>query len=326
MKRLILLALVFQAFLFLSPSCFGQTYNFQPEWKKGQKKKIEIIRTEKDFVNDELESEATYSSEASIHVLNVTDEKIKLEILFENIALQKIVDFYDRLGEEMGEYRTLKLIYEVDKKTLEADLINWEESKEFMDKSYEKIRTIFEEKVPDMAPMLGLVLGPLQRGFNNKENMEEYMQPRIEYLFSPFHKDFRVQETIAITESADNPFSPGKKTTSVTKFTLQQLDKASQTCEIEKVIEIDLTEYREMMRSLMESFSSAFEASDSTKNAMGKEIDELEFDMGNQQLISFDYNSTWVTKVVTKVTVLGTVPGEGKKRSEIISEATIKDM
>lgn len=320
MKRFFTISL-----LIVSTLGFSQEYNFKPQWTKGDIKQITITQNEKKYEDDELISDTTIYNDARIKVLKENKDYYTLEILYENQALRAAQEFYDKLNEELKEYKDLKLIYSVNKETAESELLNWEDAQQFMNNSFDQISTVLDEKSPDVAPFVGMVFMPIKEAFKSKENIEEYMEDNIGYILTPFNKNFKVGETITSTETAENPFNPMQEISATTLLTLESVDKEAKTCTINQEVELDLTEFIEMIKSMMQKMSQSFGANDSITEEKSKEMDDFEIDIEKIQVITFDYQSTWVTKVVGTGIFSGIDPKKGiKKRKEVITTTIIK--
>ncbi len=80
-----------------------------------------------------------------------------------------------------------------------------------------------------------------------------------------------------------------------------------------------------MMKGMMQKMAQSFGANDSITAEKSKEMDEFEMDVENLQVITFDYETTWVTKVVGTGIVSGTDPKKGiKTKKEVITTTIIK--
>ena len=119
MKRIFTISL-----LTISTLGFGQDYNFKPQWTSGDIKQITITQVEREYEDDELISDTIIYNDARIKVLKENKDNYTLEILYENQALRAAQEFYDKLNEELKEYKDLKLIYSVNKVTAESELLN----------------------------------------------------------------------------------------------------------------------------------------------------------------------------------------------------------
>lgn len=313
------------SFLLISIFGYSQDYNFKPQWKQGDVKAITIAQVERNYEDDKLISDTTIYNDARIEVLKDNKDSYTLEILMENQALRAAKEFYDKLGDDLLDYRDLKLIYSVNKVTAELELQNWEDAQKFMNNSFDQISSVLENKAPEVAPFIGMVFMPLKEIFKSRENIEAYMKDNIGYILTPFNKAFEVGQTITTTETGDNPFNPMQEISVTTLLTLESINQEENTCTINQKVELDLSEFIEMMKGMMQKMSESFGANDSITAEKSKEMDEFEMDIENLQVITFDYKTTWVTKVVGKGIVSGTDPKDGTKtKKEIITTTTIK--
>ncbi len=320
MNRIFTLAL-----LMVSIVGYGQDYNFKPLWKKGDLKHVAITQVEREYEDGELISDTTYFNEARIEVVGAAKDDFILEILLENQALRSATEFYDKLGNELKEYQDLKLIYSVNKETAKSELQNWEDAQEFMNNSFEQISVVLNDKAPDLAPYIEMVFMPVREIFKSKENIEAYMDENIGYILTPFNKSFAVGETMTLTETGENPFNPMQEMSVTTLLTLESVNKKAQTCIINQEVELDLSEFIEMMKDMMRKMAESVGADEGITAEKSEEIAGFEMDIENQQIITFDYKTTWVTKVVSTGVISGTDPKKGTKtKNEIISTAVIK--
>lgn len=315
MKRTITLA-----FIAISAIGFSQEYNFKPLWKKGDVKQITISQVEKEFENGILITDTTIYNEARVKVLKDNKDHYTIEVLYENQALRAAMVFYDKIGEELKDYKNLKLIYSVNKETAESELLNWEEAQKFMNNSFELITSLLEEKAPEFASFTGLVFLPLKETFKSKENIEGYMETHIGYLMIPYNKNFKIGETITKIDTGESPFNPMQEISTTTLLTLESVDEATKSCIIKQEVKLDLTEFIEMMKGIMQKMAESFGANDSITAKKSKEMDEFEMDIQNIQVITFDYENSWVSRVINSAIVTGTEPRDGTKtRKEVIS-------
>lgn len=310
------------AFIAISTLSFGQIYNFKPLWKKGDVKKITIEKVERKYEDGKLIYDTISYNEARIEVLKDNKVSYTLEVLMENQALSSAIEFYDKLGEELKDYKDLKLIYSVNKKTAESELLNWEEAQKFMNESFGQITTVLEEKAPDMAPFFGLAFMPLQEMFKSKENIEEYMKTSIGYILTPFNQNYKVGETITNTESGENPFNPMQEISATTLLTLKSVNEKYKSCIINEEVQFDLSEFKEMFKGIAQQMSKSFGANDSVTAVA---IKDFEMDVENLKVITFNYETSWVEKIVNTGIFITTDPKKGvKTKKEIIEKSIIK--
>jgi len=320
MRKIITVALIL-----FSTLSFSQEYNFKPKWNKGDVKQISVNTVEKEYEDGKLISDTTHYNEARIKVLKDNKEDYILEILLENQALKTAQLFYDKLGEELKDYRDLKLIYSINKKTAESDLLNWKEAQKFMTESFGQISTVIEKKVPDMASIIKFTFLPIEITFESKEGIEGYMQTNIGYILTPFNQNFKLGETITTAESANNPFNQMQEVSATNLLTLESVDEQTKTCIINEKLELDLSQFIEMMKGMMQQMSKSSGVNDSTITEKSKEMDDFDFEFNNFKVITFNYETSWVEKVVNTGTVLSTRPKDGvKTKKEVIATIIVK--
>lgn len=320
MRKIITIAL-----LAASTLGFGQDYNFKPNWNKGDIKRITITQVEKEFEDAELISDTTIYNQATVKVLKENKDSYRLEVLLENQALSAALEFYDKLGEELKAYKDLKLIYSINKETGNSTLLNWKEAQKFMNKSFDQITNVLKDKAPEIAPYMGLVFMPIKESFKSKENVEAFTESNIGYILIPFNKDFKIGETITKTESEDNPFNPMQQLSATTLLTLESVNESSKTCLIKQEVQLDLSEFIEIMKGMMQKMAESFGANDSITETKMNEMDEFDMNIENIQAITFDYETTWVTRVVGTGVVTATDPTKGiKTKNEVVTTTIVE--
>ena len=313
MKRIFALALIR-----LSSLAFCQEYHFKPLWKKGEQKKISITQVEEEFEDGELISSETTYNDASIKVVKDNKDTYTLEILMENQALKAAIELYDKLGDELTDGKDLKLLYSVNKETAEAELLNWKEAQKFMHNSIDQITAILDEKVPDIAPFMGMVFLPIKEIYKSKENIEASMEENIGFILTPFNKDFKLGEPISTTEVGDNPFNPMSEMSFTTNLTLKSVDEANKICTLQQEIEFDLSAFNQMIKDMMLKMTEAFGVDDSARAKQKKDLEDFKMDIETKEVLSFNYQSTWVNKVVNTYTISGKDPKSGlETRKEV---------
>lgn len=311
--------------LAISILCFGQDYSFKPNWKVGEAKKIVISQVEREYEDDELIQDSTTYNEASIKVLEDNEGSYTFELLMENQALVATMAIYETIGEDLDDYKNLKLTYSINKETGKADLLNWEDARDFMNESFDQITGVLEEKAPGVASFSGLLFMPMKEAFKSKENMEGYMESSVGYFLTPFQNDYKIGETVEKIESGENPFNPRQEVSTTTKQTLRSINEKTKIATIDKEVILDLSEFIEMMKGMMLEMAKSFGVSDSAAINKTNEIDDFEMDITNREVIEFNYETTWVTKVVSTATVKGFDPKKKQKtKTEVITTTLVK--
>lgn len=313
-------------FLALSTLGMSQTYNFKPEWKKGDERTVHLTQVEKEYENDELISNLTTTyDEAVLKVIDETDEFYTLEVNYEDQTLKALEDLNEELAEKLKQYKGVQLEYSINKQTGEASLNNWEEARDRSLNSLNSINEIVEASAPDFAPFLSVVLNPLKEVFSSKENVEAYMSNYIGYLLVPYNQSLEVGNRISVEEMGANPFNPNQEIKTTTHLTLKNVDEKIKVCNINQEIEFDLTAFIAAMKDMMKGMMESFGVDEEKAKEQSKEFDNFEMDMANTMQIEFDYKSSWVKTAVGEVLVLSTDPRDGKKKKKEVVITRILD-
>lgn len=293
-----------------------------PKWKVGEKKTATIMQHETEYKYGKLIEDTITYRNVEIKVISENENEYILSVINENIALRSAVNFYEKMGEELSKYKNLELKYKINKKTGKAELINWKESQKFMDESFAQITKLIEKKVPEMASFAKLAFVPIEGIFKSKKNIESYMNGEIGYLLFPYDKKFVIGDTLKISESTQNPFNPKDSISQTTLAYLNNINDAKKVCDINTTDILDLAEFKKMMKTMIEKMAKSFGAEESSQ-AKTKEIDDIDFNITNLSVITFDYNKTWPLKVVKTGKVIATTP-KGKTEKTVVSTIEFK--
>ena len=303
-KNILLLSLIL-----VSGHSWSKVYNLKPTWKVGDKKHVQISFDEKEYLNDSLISDTLYFNEADIKVISETKSHYKLSVKFENQIWKTAALFYDKLGEDLPEYRNLDLRYKIDKKTGEATLLNWKEAKSFIDNGFKQMEKLIQKKDTTGVgvDILDLAFGPVKSMLKDKEGVEGYMMSNVDYFISVYNHDFELGKRITTVDSTENPFNPRETISQKTSYTLKSINKKKHFL-IEEEVELDLTQFMSMMKEMMKSMGKSFGASDSSLTEKEKELEDFSMDMENKTNVYYNKKSGWVEKVIRTGAVVANDP------------------
>ncbi|AFM04385.1 hypothetical protein Fleli_2001 [Bernardetia litoralis DSM 6794] len=301
--------LAFLLLFIISYTLQAQDFNFKSSWKVGIEKKITRITTEKKYEADSLIESSELIENTLVKVISETKDSYTLEILKENQAMILTKVFYEEIEQELPKYKMLKLIYEVSKKTGEYKLLNWTEVKNLVDESLEQIEKTLEGTEYDgMGSLISL---SVISSFMNEKATLEYMKNEIGFIFIPFSQTFTLNDTISITDSGTNPFNSAQGLSAQTHLILQKVE--NNTATFKQIMEIDMSEVIDMVKSMMESMTKSMNLDENSRAEKLKEIDEIEMAMNHEQVIIFDIESSWVKSVEMTMKVSGFDPQKGKR-------------
>jgi hypothetical protein len=211
----------------------------------------------------------------------------------------------------------------VNKETADSELQNWEDAQKFMNNSFDQISSVLKEKVPDVAPFIGMVFMPLEEIFKSKENIEAYVEVNFGHILTPYNNNFKLGETTTKTETQENPFNPMQEISVTKLLTLESVNKKSKVCKINQEIELDLSEFIEMIKGMMQEMAETFSVNDSITAEKSKEMDDFEMDIESLKVIIFNYGTSWVEKVISTGIIKGIDPIKGVKTKTEVVETTI---
>lgn len=315
-----------QLFLFLfcttlSLTIQAQSYSFHPKWKVGETKTVSTTFTKKKFLKDSLTSQETENEAYHLKVLGETDTHYTIVLKYENVVLEALKPMYDKLDKELEAYKELSFEYKIDKKTAEYELVNWQESNSFIEHSFNKVMEVFSKKTDEDTTFIKNMLKPYLELFKDKKSMADYLSSDILDLLIPYNNELVLHKTKVVSDSAANPFNPKQIISATTKTTLRSVDKQKSVCSIDVEFIPDLTAYKKMIQTMMLKFAEMAKVSDESKDKKIKEIEEIDINISQKQIYTFNYATSWLQKIEKTNIVFGTDPKKGK--SKTISTATV---
>lgn len=311
--------------LFLS-SCFcsiGQSITFLPDWKKGDARTYDIHTEKKEFMNDSLTEQQEEHRELKVSVAATDVNAITLKVLYDDVIWKLAEPLLMMVGAE-AKAKRMELIYNVSRRTGEAQLVNWKEAKKFMDASFKEVKTAVKEHDKDLGSMMAVLFAPIEKVLESKENLEAYMKEDVGFLFVPFNRAFILGDTISDTSSTPNPFDPSQQISSTEHFVLRSLDEETGKAEIVHIIDVDFSQIMEMLKSMMRQMAKSFGADEATTEKKMKEADEINMEAVIQRVHEFDRNSSWVERSVGTAVIIGNDPSTGSRRNETTVTATAR--
>lgn len=311
-------------FFFWSTFCaYAQEHLFLPTWTKGDSRTFTIHSETIKYKNDSITEQEEERFDLNVTVTGADKESYTLKVLYDDVVLRMARPLFEMMDEEM-KARKMQLIYKVDRTTGEAELMNWKEAQRFLQNSFEELRTMLSRKDENMVSLMNVMLAPVEQIFASKENLAAYMEEGIGFLFVPFNKPFVIDGTITTTETGENPFDPAQEMTMTEHVTLRSVDGSTQIATIEKTIDMDLSQFIEMMKNMMRQMAQGMGVDQESIDAKLKEADELDITMVNEQMVEFNISTSWVDRSVATATVEAVEPGKGKSRSETVVTVTAK--
>jgi hypothetical protein len=303
-------------------SAFSQKkeYSFRPVWKAGEKKTITISQHETEVKQGELVSDTTTYTQREVVVLKDNPDHYIVAVKFENIVMASVARFYERIGEDLPQYRNVELHYSVNKSSGKAELINHNEVKKYLDDNFKQVFKVIKKNNPDLEGIVKMVLNPVINVLKEKKNLESYFANEVDYLFSSFEKKYTKGDTITVTERCANPFNKSDSLNAVTTTCLSEINESAKIATINNVQVMDMTEFKKLLVEMMGKMAKSFGAEDSTVTRKSKELDDFQMEVTMNEVILLDYTTGWPVKVVRTGRVYADEPKKGKSEKIVIKE------
>lgn len=307
-------AIVFLLFSFtINATLFAQApVTFQPNWKVGDKRVATIVETETEYLNGEVTEENIETLDVRYEVMKETATDYTVKITIENVALQTVQEFYDKIGEDLKAYKDLELLYRVNKMGGTADLINWKEAKAFIEESFEQVTKVIKKKSPDSEMMVGFMMKSVVSMFDSKESIESYLEGEVNMLVMSFGKAFPLNDTLRVEDIQVNPLNPTEEVGAVQKYVLTEQGKGLYN--ISHTTDIDISGFVAMMKEMMSALGKSLGVSDSSVTKKTDELNNFELTMDNHTNWVFNANTSWPESLKMTVDVKGNDP-KGARRN-----------
>jgi len=203
--RLILLWIL----AFCSFTLYAQrdTLYFTPKWKRGDQRKVRFNIHEKNFEDNKLTVDTSYYYAATYKVKVEDDTSYQLLVNAPSLALNSIFSTYEMVGAKYRGFRDIALLYQVDKKNGSFQLLNYNESKAYLDKSMLDLEALFTKMIPNEAEMATQMLEPIKQLISTEEGVNAFMHDFIHFIQYPYGKSFILGDTLELKSKILNPMN-----------------------------------------------------------------------------------------------------------------------
>lgn len=237
-----------------------------------------------------------------------------------NVATQSLVDFAEEMESEVDPFESLVLKYEVSKKNGSYQLINFKEVQRHALGSIDKMEQVIKERSEELDKSMAffdLLLNPIKNIYKSEDGVNGYFIKEFDFIFEPYESKWSLGETIVAKDSAENPFKAGHQITGQKEYLLLSMNPKADTALLQVNLILDFSEFKLMMKGMMKGMMSAF-IKDSVKlEKKLKELDDLEFNMENKKLITYNTRTNLPVKVKQLATIYGTDPKKGERKTDI---------
>ncbi len=303
--------------LFLSNNCLAQkAYNFSLNWKLGDKKIVastfETIKYNKDTVT----SRSLDSSQFELRVLAENETDYTIELRYPNIAFD---DFRIDKGDFDAKFKKqndIRLEYQVNKKTGQAELTKWIQAQQNIKSGLEKISDAInktEDDTSTAAALLKMYVGM----FDTKKKIESYVDMDLFDLLLPFTQEFKLNERISSIDSGASPFNKQQQISIENNMTLNNINEPTSTAQIDVELIFDMSSFKQMLVDMMQKFAKMMDADGKSSEKAKKEIEEVDIHTKQNIAYNFNYKSGWMQTVRKKHLVYGYEPRKGNYKTVI---------
>jgi hypothetical protein len=299
-------SILFLLLLWASETTIAQSINFTPNWVVGTEKILTTVNFKDDYKNDKLVSKTIDSTIFSIRVLDQSTSKYTIEVIFKNYIIQAATQFFEIAQEDLKKYNDLKLLFSINKETVEIELLNWQETQYFVQQSFEFVKTVVETKKPEMATYTPVFQSVYSKIFKSKKDAEVNLARNFEFILIPFKYEYTLNKEFSIPDSILIPLNLNDEISTTTTLELKSYNINSGNCLIKRDVKFDFSPY-------VNNFNSS---SDTTGYDM---------DMSYVETIYYDSNSTWADKMIMNAVATSSDPKYGtRRRVELMSTTTLK--
>ncbi len=296
----------------------GQSDNkhyFKPLWKVGEKKTMTISDETTRYESDSIISHETERITSVIEVIKEDRDSYYITLNYQNVFLKAFKKAFETLNDDLPPaYQYINLKYKVSKADGKSELLNSKEARDFIYDNYEKLKQLAEVKNPGSKDIVDLLFSPFKEIFKDKKSTEAYFGKEIGYILFPFGKNYSIGDTLHWTESAKNPFgkNDNDSISSTTYSYISDVNKTTSTCTINSILILDLSEFTKMMKQIIQKMTKKTKAKDAGEEK-SKELDDIIIDMEFKETLTFNYSTTWTSKVTQNIVTIMKSPTKNSK-------------
>ena len=289
-----LLLLTINLFSFSQKISQDTTASFIGDWKKGDGKIIEIVRTKEATRSGKPSPPFTFTYEAHVSILDSSNDGYTIQWVFH------LPDEYKKanpgIEEVMPVYEGLKMIFKTTNVGAFKELINWKEVKD----AYIAMMEVSVSK--NITDSTRAIINKTYEIFNSRQMIEGAFIKEIQLYHSPYGGEF-TSNGIEIATSMDNPFG-GESMPAITTQQLTKSDANSFTAIFSQ--ELDSSGLNIMMGSMLKKFDIPLASfSENEKDALSK------FQMKDFNEYRLQKSTTWLSEVTNERTAM---MGDTKQR------------
>jgi len=307
------LGLPFLILLFSNSSLLaGDTLRFAPTMKKGDTRIATIVQT---TISNEGGEETIDKEEpitAKFEVTGIDKKYIYIDVLYENVVFKQALKTLEKLDLEGPVSEDLDLKYRIDKLSGESYLINWKETRKFVTGGIDQIVDALDDDTKSFA---GLIFQPIKSMFKDEETVQQYFKDNLMLFDDLYSQPFIENDTLHKIDSAENPMMPGKNVVVEYDLVAKNLNSESNTVEIETFADMDMSFIIDMMKQMIQKFSSTEEKADEKL----AEANAIKIEMTITENYLYNYETGWPIQITRTAFSDMNAPGKTAKSESKVS-------
>lgn len=289
---------IFCAFIVFFNVRGQEHFVFKPKWNIGEQKKIVTTNIETTVKDGEVISIDTIVLPSSIKVDRVDADYYYITRTYENIVMRTVVKEMESLGGVWPKAGSLTLQYSINKQTGVADLINWNETKDFIESQLVQLVSYASSKYPDAEDFLKLSIESVMSLLKDKPAVQSYFNDELTYFLAPFQESLSLKDTVYKYEKMPNPMYADDSIDVKWKGYIKEI-KGNNLVEINFDSEVDV---KQLLSGIKQAMMDMFVNMGLSKKDMEeglKEFNQLEASFTDKTRVIFNTTSNWPLKIVT---------------------------
>ena len=249
----------------------AQSVRFEPNWQKGDTYQLAITTVTKTWDEIEMLEEKEFL-DPIISVEKVNDSNYNVRIEYTDVLQSKLMELTEEYNWEV-EPVDLTLKYQISREDGSYKLLNYQEASAFMKKAFEDMAAGFTSMSEDESTgyLFSMIMAPLTQLFESEEVINSYFGEILEEFAMPFYKEFSLDSELKITDTEENPFSPGDSLSATVYYSLEKDGENGDHAVVNSRTELDFSQYMEMIKPMIQGMMKSFAAMDTS--ASDEDID-----------------------------------------------------
>jgi len=218
-------------------------------WKKGETNIFDISNSKEKYQDGKLSSKGGSNYEAHVKILEETDKSYTIQWTYKNITTSKDENPIVASMAKMSE--GLQVIYKTDELGAFSELVNWEEMRDYLNRSIDKMLKQF-----DNNPQVAAVFNQVKGAFQTKEALEQLMIKDIQLYHSPYGAEYNLNEKLSVDMALPNMLG-GDPFPAILTIELTELNPSKDNCILTTTQSVDKEKGSEIIYAFVNQMATA---------------------------------------------------------------------